>query len=147
LRKHRTNSVLSCMKTTFKKAFPNRTCPCCGQPATKQFDKGVTKRPPLAYRLRQLLKRRQGKPQERDLRTDPRPKDSIAIMDRAYYERNYRDRGIQVPIHRTVVRVWQGRVYYRRKDDEPVRSCSLSTWRRLNADLVSRAIENIQNHP
>ena len=68
-------------------------------------------------------------------------------MDRAYYERDYRNRGMHDPIHRTVVRVWQGRVYYRRKDDEPVRSCSLSTWRRLNADLVSRAIEIIQNHP
>src|SRR6267378_6680526 len=101
LRYRHRNSFLSntsYMKTTFKKAFPNRTCPCCGQPTTKQFDKVATERPPLAYRLRQFFKRRQGKPQGRDWRTDPRPKDSIAIMDRAYYERKNRDRGIQVPI-------------------------------------------------
>ena len=67
--------------------------------------------------------------------------DSIAILDRAYYERPNPDHDVKVPIFRTVVRVSKSRVYYRRKDDEPVRSCSRSTWRRLDADLVSRAIE------
>ena len=101
----------------------------------------MTKYPP-GYLLRQAHKRLRGKPKGRDWRIDPRPLDSIAILDRAYYERPNPDNDVKVPIFRTVVRVSKSRVYYRQKDDEPVRSCSRSIWRRLDTDLVSRAIEN-----
>jgi hypothetical protein len=129
------------MKTTHKSEKVIPECPCCGQPTTKQFDITITKCPPIAYLLRQQFKRRRSKPLGRDWRVDPRPRDSIAILDRAYYERAKSAKRMNVPSFRHVVRVSRNRVYYRREDDEPVRSCSRSTWRRLDADLVGRAIE------
>ena len=107
----------------------------------KQFDETINNFPPMAYRLRQALKRLRGKPRGRDWRIDPKPLDSIAILDRAFYERAKSDKRMNVPIFRHVVRVSKNRVYYRRKDDEPLRSCSRSTWKRLDADLSSCAIE------
>lgn len=103
----------------------------------KQFDPNV-KYPPMGWLLRQAFKRQRGKPAGRDWRVDPRPTDSIAILDRAYYERPKNGR-FKVPIHRTVVRVDKDRVYYRTHDGGRVRSCSKATWRRLEADLVARA--------
>src|SRR5260370_14022388 len=98
--------------------------------------------PPMAFLLRQEIKRlRRGRPHDCDWRVDPRPMDTIAILDRAYYERGRSDKHIVVPVFRDVVRVAKDRVYYRRKEDEHLRSCSRSTWRRLDADLVGRAIE------
>jgi len=67
--------------------------------------------------------------------------DTIAILDRAYYERAKSDKRMDVPIFRNVVRVTKDRVYYRRENNEPLRSCSRSTWRRLDADLVGCASE------
>lgn len=65
--------------------------------------------------------------------------DLIAILDRAYYERS-KTGGFKAPIYRRVVRVDKDRVYYRTQDGGRVRSCSKSTWRRLDADLSARAV-------
>lgn len=97
----------------------------------------------MAYRLRQEIKRRRRcKPHDRDWRVNPRPLDTIAILNRAYYyKRDRSDKRMTVPIFRDVVRVTKDREFYRRNDDGPLRSRSRSTWRRPNADLVGRAIE------
>jgi hypothetical protein len=121
------------MKTQNLKA--NYTCPCCGQKTFKKFETTGPKPPPLAFLLRQEFKQQRVKPTGRNRRTDPRPRDSIAILDRAYYERA-NDGGEKVPIFRRVVKVSKERVFYKTGDDHPVRSCSRATWRKLDADLV-----------
>jgi hypothetical protein len=126
-------------KETVKKPDPTkRTCPCCGRKTDKQFDPAV-KYPPMGWLLRQAFKRQRRKPVGRDWRVDPRPLDSIAILDRAYYERP-KAGSFKVPVHRTVVQVENDRVYFRTQDEGRVRSCSKATWRRLDADLVARAV-------
>jgi len=130
------NSVLYCMKTTFKTNQPKPSCPCCEQPTMKKFADVGAKGPPLAYLLSKALRLRKGPPEGRDWRIDPRPLDIIMFLDRAYHERPDHGNSIQSPNSRTVVRVSKTRVIYRRNEEKACRSCSLSTWRRLGADAV-----------
>jgi hypothetical protein len=116
-------------------------CPVCGLHTSKSVAAKNADLPPIGYILRQHLKRqRSRKPAGRDWRTDPWPGDYVAILDRAYYERPNPRNDIQVPVFRHVVRVSENRVYYRVRDDARVRSCSLATWRRLDADLFGAAV-------
>lgn len=124
---------------TAKQSANHRICPCCRKKTDKQFDPNV-KYPPMGWILRQRFKRERGDPEGRDWRVDARPMDSIAILDRAYYERS-RAGGLKAPIYRRVVRVDKDRVYYRTQDGGRVRSCSKASWRRLDADLVASAVE------
>jgi hypothetical protein len=129
------------MKTQFSKSNGVRCCPVCGRPFPKPHGGQNAKLVPLGYRLRQRLKReRRRNSGERNWRTDPWPGDYIAVLDRAYYEKASSDDEVKVPVFRRVVRVFEGRVYYQLSDTAPVRSCLLSTWRHLNADLVGAAV-------
>ncbi len=129
------------MKSPCIKSGPVQQCPVCGQATSKPVARGSANLPPLGYQLRQQLKRqRPRKPTDRDWRVDPWPGDYISILDRAYYERPNPGRGFKAPLYRQVVRVSNNRVFYRMSDDAPLRSCSLSTWRRLDADLSGETI-------
>jgi hypothetical protein len=124
------------MKTQYPKS--KYACPCCGQKCSRKFNDAIHKPAPLGFSLRQALKRQRGKPTGRNWKTDPRPHDSIAILDRAYYERA-NDGGSKEPTFRRVIKVSKERVFYRTEDNLPVRSSSRSTWRKLDGDLVGRA--------
>jgi hypothetical protein len=129
------------MKITRNESKPVQQCPVCGQAASKPLAHKSADLPPLGFLLRQQLKRlRPRKPEGRDWRVDPWPGDSISILDRAYFERPKPGRGFKVPLFRHVVQVSNNRVFYQTSDGGPVRSCSISTWRRLDADLAGKAI-------
>src|SRR5690348_16099048 len=105
------------LPTPMKTRQPEKiyNCPYCGRKTSKNFGSPATNSPPLAFLLRQALKRKRGKPVGRNWRTDPRPRDSIAILDRAYYDRpNNGD--MNVPTFRRVVRVSNKRVFYTTED-------------------------------
>jgi hypothetical protein len=136
------------MKIQSNKSKRVRYCPVCGLPASKPHGRQNAKLAPFGYRLRQHLKRhRPRNPAERNWRTDPLPGDYIAILDRACYEKPNPDDDVKVPLFRHVVRVSEGRVYYRLSDTAPVHSCSLSTWGRLDADLVGAAVTRSEPKP
>lgn len=111
--------------------------PCCEQKSIKEFT--APKSQPLGFLLRHALKLPRAKATGRDWRTDPRPHDSIAMLDRAYYERT-NDGETKVPIFRRVVKVSKDRVFYKTGDGHAVRCCSRGTWCKLDADLVGRAV-------
>lgn len=89
--------------------------------------------------LRRKLKKAQGKPTGRNWKVDPRPGDSVSVFSEAYFRRPPRDDMNPTPF-RTVVRVTKSRVFYRIRDNGPIRSCSRATWRKLDSDLSGRAM-------